>query len=153
MQSSLLHAKLRAKLQWGDPTSSSPRHCKVPKLHRYCTGICQDVTAYAMGSLQAVQRVAGTVVSAGAWPLIRAGVSAKHPAPADHMEAHTASSCASQQNDREDGPSGIMANFGRKVGQCKKSVGPEFKPHHRKMPDPEIWQLLKQTAVDCVIYN
>ena len=40
-----------------DPTSSSPRHCKVPKLHRYCTGICQDVTAYAVGSLQDEQTV------------------------------------------------------------------------------------------------
>ena len=75
----------------GEIHEFKPRHCKVPKLHRYCTGICQDVTAYAMGSLQAVQRVAGTVVSAGAWPLIRAGDIAKHPAPADHLEALQAS--------------------------------------------------------------
>ena len=34
-----------------------------------------------------MQRVAGTVVSAGAWPLIRAGDIAKHPAPADDVEA------------------------------------------------------------------
>ena len=34
-----------------------------------------------------MQGVTGTVVSAGAWPLIRAGVIAKHPAPADHLEA------------------------------------------------------------------
>ena len=76
-----------------------------------------------MGSFEAATGVTGNVVLAGAWPLIRAGDIAKHPAPADHLEA-----LKLHESVREDDPSGNGRASGDEVVQVTVGGSYEFKP-------------------------
>ena len=50
------------------------------------------------------------MVSAGTWPLIWAGVTAKYLAPADHLEVLNDFTSMGERDE----PSGILASFGKK---------------------------------------